>query len=89
MPLESQVASELEKWRDAPQAPVFAVASPYTANEEEVAAAARSLEAQGAEVILTDCMGYTTWHQDICAQHVAIPVVLSNKLLVDLLRNLL
>lgn len=89
VPLESQIASELEKWKGAAQTPVFAVASPYTATEAEVAAAARSLSAQGAEVILTDCMGYTGWHQAICAQHVAQPVVLSNKLLADLLRNLL
>lgn len=89
VPLESQVASELEKWRGATQTPVFAVASPYTASEEDIAEAARSLEAQGAEVILTDCMGYTGWHQEICARHVAPPVVLSNKLLADLLRNLL
>lgn len=89
VPLESQVASELEKWRGATQTPVFAVASPYTASEEDIAEAARSLEAQGAEVILTDCMGYTGWHQEICARHVAAPVVLSNKLLADLLRNLL
>lgn len=89
VPLEAQIASELEKWRGAAQTPVFAVASPYTASEEEVADAARSLHAQGAEVILTDCMGYTAWHQAICARHVPLPVVLSNKLLADLLGNLL
>lgn len=89
VPLEAQIASELEKWHGAAQTPVFAVASPYTASEEEVAAAARSLQAQGAEIILTDCMGYTAWHQAICARHVPLPVVLSNKLLADLLRNLL
>lgn len=89
VPLESQITSELEKWRGAHQTPVFAIASPYTASEEEVAEAARSLEAQGAEVILTDCMGYTGWHQEICARHTVLPVVLSNKLLADLLRNLL
>ncbi|KIS45704.1 AroM family protein [Kosakonia radicincitans] len=89
VPLEAQIASELEKWRGAAQTPVFAVASPYTASEDEIAAAARSLHAQGAEVILTDCMGYTAWHQAICARHVPLPVVLSNKLLADLLGNLL
>lgn len=89
VPLPSQIASEMEKWKEAEVTPVFAVASPYTATEEEIAAAARSLVEQGAEVILTDCMGYTGWHQAICARHVAQPVVLSNKLLADLLRNLL
>lgn len=89
VPLESQIASELEKWKEAKVTPVFAVASPYTASEEEVAAAARSLAEQGADVILTDCMGYTGWHQAICAREVTLPVVLSNKLLADLLRNLL
>ncbi|MEN0616679.1 AroM family protein [Klebsiella indica] len=89
VPLASQVASEREKWRGAQRPPVFAVASPYTASEEELSTAARSLEAQGAEVILTDCMGFTEWHQEICARHVALPVVLSNKLLADLLSNLL
>lgn len=89
VPLASQIASELEKWKGATKKPVFAVASPYTATEEEIAAAARSLVEQGAEIILTDCMGYTGWHQAVCAQHVDQPVVLSNQLLADLLRNVL
>ncbi len=89
VPLASQIASELEKWRGAVRTPVFAVASPYTASEDELAAAARQLADQGADIILTDCMGYTAWHQAICAQHVSQPVVLSNQLLADLLRNIL
>ncbi|WP_034911608.1 AroM family protein [Erwinia sp. 9145] len=89
VPLESQIASELTKWKGAAIAPVFAVASPYTATEQQIADAARSLEAQGAEIILTDCMGYTGWHREICSQHVELPVVLSNQLLADLLRNML
>ncbi|MEN3262242.1 AroM family protein [Sodalis endosymbiont of Spalangia cameroni] len=89
VPLASQIDSEKEKWRGLAVAPVFAVASPYTAPEEEVAAAARSLAQQGAEVILTDCMGYTAWHKDICAREAALPVLLANQLLADLMRNLL
>lgn len=89
VPLASQIASELEKWRGAKVKPVFAVASPYTATEDEIAAAARSLAEQGADIILTDCMGYTGWHREICARHVGQPVVLSNQLIADLLRNLL
>lgn len=89
VPLESQIASERIKWQHAQTMPVFAVASPYTASEEQVAAAARSLAEQGAEVLLTDCIGYTGWHQEICARNVAQPVILSNKLLADLVRNLL
>lgn len=89
VPLASQIASELEKWKGAAVTPVFAVASPYTATDDEVAAAARALAEQGADLILTDCMGYTARHRDICARHVAQPVILSNQLLADLLRNLL
>lgn len=89
VPLASQIASEQQKWHNATRPPVFAVASPYTATEEEVAAAARSLADRGAEIILTDCMGYTGWHQAICKRHVDLPVILSNQLLADLLRNLL
>lgn len=89
VPLASQIASELKKWKGAKVQPVFAVASPYTATEVELIAAARSLVDQGAEVILTDCMGYTAHHQAICAQQVRQPVILSNKLIADLLRNLL
>ena len=88
VPLASQVASEMEKWHGLKKPPVFAVASPYTATEEELAAAARSLDEQGAEIILTDCMGFTVRHQQICARQVTVPVLLANKLLADLLRNL-
>ncbi|WP_246580127.1 AroM family protein [Candidatus Sodalis endolongispinus] len=89
VPLASQIGSEKEKWHSLAREPVFAVASPYTASEEEVATAARSLAAQGADIILTDCMGFTAWHKNICAREAALPVVLANQLLVDLLRNLL
>ncbi|TPX17493.1 uncharacterized protein E0L32_003136 [Thyridium curvatum] len=89
VPLGSQVASEVEKWKGLQRAPVFAVASPYTAAEGEVAAAARTLVESGAEVILTDCMGYTAWHREVCRRETEVPVVLSNQFLADILKNML
>ncbi|TKI04882.1 AroM family protein [Martelella alba] len=89
VPLAAQIASEETKWRGAKVPPVFAVASPYTAGEADVAAAARALAEQGAELIVADCIGYTGWHREICARQVTQPVILSNRLLADLVRNLL
>ncbi|WP_192456483.1 AroM family protein [Musicola keenii] len=89
VPLAEQVSSEQQKWRGLRQSPVFAVASPYTATEPEIADAARSLQQQGADVIVMDCMGFTGWHRDAAHRQTNLPVVLSNGLLAALLAALL
>jgi len=89
VPLAQQMESEKAKWRGVTQPPIFAVASPYDADTQPLAQAAAQLAANGAEVIVLDCMGYTGLHQQICRQHSGLPVILSNQLLAHLLTHLL
>lgn len=88
VPLAEQIASESNKWRGLQQLPVFAVASPYTASQQQLERAAIALAEQGAEVIILDCMGYTAQHRRICQQASGLPVVASSMLLASLLGNL-
>lgn len=89
VPLVEQVSSEAQKWRELRQPAVYAVASPYTASEQEIADAASSLQQQGADIIVMDCMGFIGWHRQVVRERVNLPVVLSNGLLAALLATLL
>lgn len=89
VPLPAQMASEGAKWRALARAPVYAAASPYSATQEQLTAAALELKAQGSDVIVMDCMGYTEQHRRIVREATALPVILSNALLARLLAALL
>jgi protein AroM len=89
VPLQSQVASEAHKWRALEHAPICAVASPYADGTEALARAARSLAAQGAELLVMDCMGFVETHRAVAAQASGLPVLLSNALIARLTAELL
>jgi protein AroM len=77
VPIPGQVTSEAEKWRPLARPPIFGVASPYTAGDEAVLAAARELEEKGAEAIVLDCIGFTERHRAALG-NLGLPVILSN-----------
>jgi protein AroM len=80
VPVDSQIASECGKWRGLPTPPMFAAASPYSADSEaEVRCAGAALEARGAAAILLDCIGFTERHRT-ALQGLDTPVILSNAL---------
>jgi protein AroM len=87
VPLASQVESEGEKWGPLARVPVVAVASPY-GEDEAVVAAARGLRAQGAELVVMDCMGFVQHHWRIAAEEAGCPVILSNALIAKLTAEL-
>lgn len=89
VPLQSQVASEGHKWRDLALAPICAVASPYAADAEALAQAARDLRDQGAQLLVMDCMGFVEAHRVIAARASGLPVILSNALIGRLTAELL
>jgi protein AroM len=79
-PLPAQAGFTVEKFAprlaDGTQV-LVAAASPYTGSDEELAAAAESLTAQGAGLIALDCMGYTEAMRAIVAAASGLPVVLA------------
>ena len=87
--LAEQAQSEARKWFGTKMKLVFSAASPYTATEEEVKKAAAALTEQGADCVVLDCMGYRLEHKYWCREVIALPVVASTDLMVNLLRAML
>jgi protein AroM len=80
VPIASQIGSESGKWRSLPTPPLFASASPYSADTEaEVFRAGWQLKARGAAAILLDCIGFTERHR-AALQPLEIPLILSTTL---------
>ncbi|HEX3410776.1 MAG TPA: AroM family protein, partial [Stellaceae bacterium] len=47
------------KWRPLARTPLFAAVSPYGDGPEAVLATGEQLQAEGAEAVLLDCIGFT------------------------------
>ena len=88
VPLESQIATEAEKWAPLARPPIYAAASPYAGDDGALADAARSLRARDAELIAMDCMGFVERHRRIVAETAGCPAVLSNALIAKLTAEL-
>lgn len=87
VPLAEQIASEAGKWAPLGRAPLYAAASPYGGEGASVAKAARDLAAQGAQVLLMDCMGFVERHRRE-AREAGLPVMLSNSLIAKLVSEI-
>ena len=88
VPVESQIGWQTNKWRKLEQAPCFAVASPYLPDDQALTDAAIRFAEQGAEVVVLDCFGYNHHHVEVLEQHLDIPVLLANVLMVQLAAEL-
>lgn len=88
VPIPGQIVSEAEKWRPLVRPPLFAAASPYRTGEEAVLDAGRTLQANGAEAILLDCIGFTERHRAALAP-LGLPIMLSNAIVAKAVAELL
>ncbi len=89
VPVAEQIQEQANKWKNLTQPPCFAVASPYLASDETLIDAALSLQEQGADVVVLDCIGYHQRHRDFLQKLLGIPVLLSNVLVAKLAAELL
>jgi protein AroM len=89
VPLASQVGSEAGKWAGLAHPPIYAVASPYAGDDAAVAAAARGLRDQWADLLVMDCMGFVERHRRAAAEGAGCPVILSNALIAKLTAEVL
>jgi protein AroM len=87
-PLEEQIDDLEEKWTNVGLYPYMAAASPYTGDHSEFERAVQKLKAQGAEVLLMDCMGYDEQMKADVMEISGLPVILSNALMVKLMSEL-
>jgi len=89
VPVEEQIQQQANKWRNLKRRPCFAVASPYIPDNEKLTDAALSLQEQGADVVVLDCVGYNQVHRDFLQKLLGIPVLLSNVLVAKLAAELI
>ncbi|MFH8133627.1 AroM family protein [Pantoea osteomyelitidis] len=87
--VEEQIRQQNNKWRNLSKTPCFAVASPYLPDDEKLVDAALSLQEQGADVVVLDCIGYHQRHRDFLQKLLGIPVLLSNVLVAKLAAELI
>ena len=88
VPIASQIGSESGKWRPLHCPPLFAAASPYNAKLDAVVDAGKELQAQGADAILLDCIGFAERHREALLP-LGLPVILSNAVAAKALSELL
>lgn len=81
VPLPEQIAAEESKWASFSASPVCEAVSPYLESTEALEAAARRLADRGAELLLTDCMGFVEHHRAAARKASGLPVVLSTALI--------
>jgi protein AroM len=88
VPLPEQIESEGAKWGVLSSPPICAATSPYTASDAELAEAAKKLRDAGAQLLMTDCMGFTERHRHIVSTASGLPVVLSNAVIAKLVAEI-
>lgn len=80
VPLAAQIATEGGKWSGFAQEPLYAAVTPYEGDDSALEAAARDLAERGAEVLMTDCMGFVEHHRAVAARASGLPVILASAL---------
>ena len=88
VPIASQIDSERDKWGPLARPPLFAAVSPYSDGPEAVLATGERLQAEGAEAVLLDCIGFTERHRDTLAV-LDMPIILSNAVVAKAVGELL
>lgn len=84
-PDPGQAAATGDRWARVTEDPLVAPASPYAEDSlDRVTAAARRLAADGAEVLVLDCMGYPLSARRAAAAASGLPVLLAREVVARL-----
>lgn len=89
VPVVEQLVAQQRKWQALENPPLYAIASPLHDSDKTLIAAGRQLLAQGADVLMLDCLGFHQHHRDVLQKALEVPVLLSNVLLARLASELL
>jgi protein AroM len=87
VPLAEQISQLREKWVAIGLDPLFYAVSPFT-QKDQVAEAGEVLAAQGAGLIIMDCMGYEQWMKDAVRKASGKPVIAARTLLAKIVTEL-
>ncbi len=88
VPLAEQISSEGNKFGAFDAPPIAAAASPYDPGTGAIEAAARDLKARGAQILMTDCMGFVEHHRAAARAASGLPVLLSSALIAKLVSEI-
>ncbi|MGN4123982.1 AroM family protein [Lysinibacillus sphaericus] len=87
-PEPEQLDSVTDKWRKAKFEFSYAASSPYHYNEKDLLAKAKALHLQGAEMLILDCMGYSTTMKIAIKKELAIPIMVPREAVFAVLKTL-
>ncbi|QQP11865.1 AroM family protein [Lysinibacillus agricola] len=85
-PEPEQQISVAEKWQKSRFNVTFEASSPYRFNEQDLLAKAKSLEIRGAELLILDCMGYSTAMKNVIKNKLSIPVIVPREAVFTILK---
>lgn len=89
LPVAEMIKFQEQKWRNLTHPPLYALANPNPGNEAALLEAGKKLRAEGADVLVLDCLGYHQKHRDLLQKQMDVPVLLSNVLVARLAVELL
>lgn len=88
-PVMEQAAQQERRWSRVAHEVMVAAASPYQNDGARIEAAARELARRGAELIVMDCLGYTSAMKERVRAATGRPVILARSLLARMAAELL
>lgn len=89
LPLPELLKSQHKKWQQLENPPFYELANLMHGTEDDLINAGKKLLAQGADVLVLDCLGYHQKHRDLLQKALDVPVLLSNVLIARLASELL
>ncbi|WP_113649565.1 AroM family protein [Escherichia albertii] len=89
VPVEELLEAQAQKWQILQKPPLFSLGEPVHDSEQKIIEAGKELLANGADVIMLDCLGFNQRHRDLLQKQLDVPVLLSNVLIARLAAELL
>ncbi|MCZ8625773.1 AroM family protein [Escherichia albertii] len=89
VPVEELLEAQAQKWQILLKPPLFSLGDPVYDSEQKIIEAGKELLANGADVIMLDCLGFNQRHRDLLQKQLDVPVLLSNVLIARLAAELL
>ncbi|MEW7313781.1 AroM family protein [Buttiauxella gaviniae] len=89
LPVPEMMKFQHKKWQMLQSEPLYELANPVHGTEQDLIDAGKKLVADGADVLVLDCLGFHQKHRDLLQKTLDIPVLLSNVLIARLASELL
>lgn len=85
-PEPEQHRTVAEKWQKAQFDVTFSASSPYHFDNQHLLTKAQQLEEQGADLLILDCMGYSTTMKNMIKDQLTIPIIVPREAVFTILK---